>query len=283
MPWCGDFDTSSVVRCPVVISIDSTGAPTAITSGSAAVRRSGQNTLAPAGVVVTTSGAQYFVAVFTGSATAYFVASADYDVFWGNGAVGAISIIGYPIASFSLRNRAHLYPTTAARTLDVSAGGEAGLDWANIGGDTTVQNLTNTQISSSQAVASVSGNVGGNVNGSVGSVVGAVGSVTGAVGSVGAGGIAAASFAAGAIDSGAIAATGANEIADALLDRSDAIEVGLTPRQALRLAGAAEAGKLSGAGTATVVIRNAVADSKDRITATVDSSGNRTAITTDVT
>ena len=37
-----------------------------------------------------------------------------------------------------------LRPTTTGRTLDVSAGGEAGLDWANIGSPTTAQNLSGT-------------------------------------------------------------------------------------------------------------------------------------------
>ena len=108
-----------------------------------------------------------------------------------------------------------------------------------------------------------------------------------------AGVITAAAHAAGAIDAAAIAADAigaselatdaANEIADALLDRANAIETGLTLRQALRLIAAADAAKLSGAATATVVIRNAVADSKDRITATVDADGNRSAITYDLT
>lgn len=71
-------------------------------------------------------------------------------------------------------------------------------------------------------------------------------------------------------------------VAAALLDLAAGIETGLTPRQAIRLALAALAGKLSGAGTETEVFRNAVADSKARITATVDAAGNRTAITTDV-
>jgi len=39
-----------------------------------------------------------------------------------------------------------LVPTVAGRTLDVSAGGEAGLDWANIGGPTTAQGLSGTTI-----------------------------------------------------------------------------------------------------------------------------------------
>jgi hypothetical protein len=69
---------------------------------------------------------------------------------------------------------------------------------------------------------------------------------------------------------------------DAVLDRTDGIETGWTLRQALRLVLAALAGKLSGAATTTVTIRD-VNDTKNRIVATVDASGNRTAVTKDVT
>jgi hypothetical protein len=72
-------------------------------------------------------------------------------------------------------------------------------------------------------------------------------------------------------------------IAAALMDLADGVETGLTPRNALRLIAAALAGKLSGATTASVKIKNAIADDKTRITATVDADGNRTAITTDLT
>jgi hypothetical protein len=61
------------------------------------------------------------------------------------------------------------------------------------------------------------------------------------------------------------------------------IEPGLTLRQALRLIAAATAGKVSGASGSTVTIRSAEADHKNRIVATVDASGNRSAITTDLT
>lgn len=74
-----------------------------------------------------------------------------------------------------------------------------------------------------------------------------------------------------------------DSIADAHLDRADAIETGLTPRQAMRLGAAADAGEVAGAATTTVEISNAVANDKVRITATVDSDGNRTAVTTDLT
>ena len=67
-----------------------------------------------------------------------------------------------------------------------------------------------------------------------------------------------------------------------LLDEED-VESGLTLRQALRLVAAATAGKISGASGSTITIRNAAADSKDRIVASVDVDGNRTAITYDLT
>jgi uncharacterized protein YunC (DUF1805 family) len=85
------------------------------------------------------------------------------------------------VGRFTLRKTSALKPTTAGRTLDVSTGGEAGLDWANIGSPTTAVNLSGTNIDTDQVVASVSGAVG-SVTGSVGgNVVGSVGSVTAAI------------------------------------------------------------------------------------------------------
>lgn len=63
---------------------------------------------------------------------------------------------------------------------------------------------------------------------------------------------------------------------DGILD--EVYEGTTTFRQFLRLAASALFGKLSGAATSTVAIRDE-ADSKDRITATVDADGNRTAVT----
>jgi hypothetical protein len=68
----------------------------------------------------------------------------------------------------------------------------------------------------------------------------------------------------------------------AMLDAADTIETGLTLRHALRLIAAATAGRSSGAGTGTEYLRAAVSNSEPRITATVDSAGNRTAITYDL-
>lgn len=45
-----------------------------------------------------------------------------------------------------------LAPTVAGRTLDVSVGGEAGVDWANVGSPTTALALTGTTIATTQKV-----------------------------------------------------------------------------------------------------------------------------------
>lgn len=116
-------------------------------------------------------------------------------------------------ALFAASAPGYLQPTTAGRTLDVTAGGTAGIDWANIEAPTTANNLSGTNIDTDQVIASVSGNVDGSVasvTGAVGSVTGAVGSVTGNVGgnvtgSVGS--VVAIDTTAGAIDSVTLVAT----------------------------------------------------------------------------
>lgn len=119
------------------------------------------------------------------------------------------------------------------------------------------------------SVTTVTGNVNGNVGGSVGSVTGAVGSVTGAV-TVGTNN-----------DKTGYAISAAGF--DPVLDSANIIETGLSLRGFFRLTGAALFGRASGLATATAVYNNAIANSKARITATVDVDGNRTAITADQT
>lgn len=75
-------------------------------------------------------------------------------------------------------------------------------------------------------------------------------------------------------------AADANTFADALLDRSAGVETNRTLRQALRLILSVLAGKASGLGGTTATFRD-TNDSKDRIVATVDADGNRSAVTLD--
>ncbi len=67
-----------------------------------------------------------------------------------------------------------------------------------------------------------------------------------------------------------------------ILDAAAGVETGMTMRQALRVMLASLAGKVSGGGTTTITFRN-VGDTKDRIVATVDGDGNRSAVTLDLT
>lgn len=82
------------------------------------------------------------------------------------------------------------------------------------------------------------------------------------------------------VNNNVLAVPNANANADALLDRAAGIETGWTMRQGFRIMLSVLAGKANGLGTATANYRD-MADSKNRIVATVDTDGNRSAITRD--
>ncbi|MCY2966688.1 MAG: hypothetical protein NT069_24175 [Planctomycetota bacterium] len=69
-------------------------------------------------------------------------------------------------------------------------------------------------------------------------------------------------------------------VADTLLDRIDGIEPGESPRQTLRLLRAVCIGKSAGFPNGPFTFRDK-ADGKNRVTATVDATGNRTTVVTD--
>ena len=72
----------------------------------------------------------------------------------------------------------------------------------------------------------------------------------------------------------------AAQIADAVHD--EAIDGAYTFRQSMRLSNAVLVGKVSGAGTGVETFRD-ISDTKNRVRSTVDSNGNRTAVTVDGT
>lgn len=85
---------------------------------------------------------------------------------------------------------------------------------------------------------------------------------------------------AGDISVSAVQDLTAGSVAEEILD-SQLVETGLTVRQTLRLCASALGGKVSGAGTTSIVFRD-VGDTKDVISATVDASGNRLSVSVDV-
>lgn len=70
----------------------------------------------------------------------------------GKSSTANIKVIGAPAIIYTRPTTGWLAPTVAARTLDVSAGGEAGVDWANVGSPTTSLALTGTTIANTQKV-----------------------------------------------------------------------------------------------------------------------------------
>jgi hypothetical protein len=78
----------------------------------------------------------------------FFATGNTFHVVITTGTVDGVDVAGSVVATFTigLGQSTALRPTTAGRTLDVSATGEAGLDWANVGAPTTTLALTNTTI-----------------------------------------------------------------------------------------------------------------------------------------
>src|SRR3990172_4037323 len=172
--YAGDIRLGATIELQFTSRRFSTGAPFALSGGVISAYIDNDVTQLTAGITLTAdfdgvTGLNNIRVVAT-SGNGYATGD-NYQLVITTGTVVGTSVVGYVVAEFSIEARSALRPTTADRTLDVSATGEAGLDWANIGSPTTAQNLSTTNIDVDQVVASVSG--------AVGSVTGAVGSVTG--------------------------------------------------------------------------------------------------------
>ena len=147
----------------------------------------------------------------------------------------------------------------------------------------------NVQASAASLSFNLTGNVAGNLSGSVGSVA-SVGNIQSGLATTA--GLASLSSQVGSpMQAGAqvdlISApnsTAMTAIANAILDQANAIDpsgaAANTLRQAIRLVVAAVCGYVSGADTSTNVIKD-TSNTKNRIVATTDVSGDRTAITYD--
>ncbi len=226
--YIGDFSKNDTITFMFTTFRPSTGAPFLL-AGTPVVSVYKDNNLTQdtAGVTLTTNydGITGLNFVSVSTSTAFYVDGSSYECVITTGTVDSVSVVGSCVGRFTMRDQACLYPTTSGRTLDVSTGGEAGVDLANVGSPTTALALTGTTISTSQQVASVSGNV------------------TGSVGSVATGGITATSIATGAIDADALASDATAEIADAILARNldssgnetSTTSNGRTVRNALRI------------------------------------------------
>lgn len=157
MRYLGDYAPSTVIYGKFTTYQPSTGA--AFTLGGTpalSVYKDNSTTQSTSGVTLTASfdsvtGLNHF-AIDTSSDGTFYSAGSNFDVVITTGTVDGVSVVGSVVGSFSLNKVAALRPTTAGRALDVSAGGEAGIDWANVGSPTTAVNLSSTTIATTQKV-----------------------------------------------------------------------------------------------------------------------------------
>lgn len=151
MKCLGDFDTSAVIYGKFTTFRPSTGAAYTLGGTPAlSVYKDNSTTQSTTGVTLTAdfdsvTGLNHF-AIDTSADGTFYSAGSFFDIVITTGTVDSVSVVGSVVASFTLRKTSALKPTTAGRTLDVSAGGEAGIDWANVGTPSSTVSLTNTTI-----------------------------------------------------------------------------------------------------------------------------------------
>lgn len=153
----GDFDLSAVIYGKFTTVTATTGAPGTLASSPVlSVYKDNSVTQSTTGVTLTAdfdsvTGFNHY-AIDTSADGTFYSAGSFFDIVITTGTVGGVSAVGYCVGSFTIRKTSALKPTTAGRALDVSAGGEAGLDWANVGSPTTTLALTGTTIAITQKV-----------------------------------------------------------------------------------------------------------------------------------
>lgn len=155
MSYVGDFRLGDTFDIKFT-TVTTTGAPTTLAGTPVVSAYVGNSTTQiTAGITLSVDfdsvTGLHNVRVVASGANGYATAS-NYQLVITTGTVGETSVVGYVIGQFSIENRSAVMPTTAARTLDVSAGGEAGIDWANVGSPTTSLALTGTTIATTQKV-----------------------------------------------------------------------------------------------------------------------------------
>lgn len=147
----GDFDASTIVYGKFTTFRPSTGAAYTLGGTPAlSVYKDNSTTQSTTGVTLTAdfdtvTGLNHF-AIDTSADGTFYSAGSFFDIVITTGTVDSVSVVGSVVASFTIRKNSALKPTTAGRTLDVSTGGEAGVDWANVGSPTTTVGLSGTTV-----------------------------------------------------------------------------------------------------------------------------------------
>lgn len=151
MAHLGDYDASTVIYGKFTTFRPSTGAAYTLGGTPAiSVYKDGSTTQSTTGVTLTAdfdsvTGLNHF-AIDTSADGTFYAAGSFFDIIITTGTVDSVSVVGAKVGSFTIRKNSALKPTVAGRALDVSSGGEAGVDWANVGSPTTTVTLSGTTV-----------------------------------------------------------------------------------------------------------------------------------------
>lgn len=204
--YLGDFRTGKTVRKAWNSNAIAGESVTRATNGTISVYKDGNTTQSTAGVTDTEDfdslTGVHLVAIDTSADGTFYSAGSEFEVILSAATIDG-KTINATLFSFSLENRSALMPTTDGRKLDVSAGGEAGLDWANVGTPGSTVSLSATTVATVSTATAVT-----TVNGLANNVITA--------NSINTAALTAAKFGAGAIDAAALAADAGAEIATAV-------------------------------------------------------------------
>lgn len=321
----GDIELNKIVYIPFN-TFDSTGASVTVTdlvAGDINIYKNGGTTKrsSSAGVTVSVDFASitggHLIAIDTSDNTdaGFYADGADYQVRL-EGITVATKTLNPFIATFSIRNRSALMPTTAGRKLDVESTGEAGLDFNNIKDASSAKTLTNITVptvstltnapASNSDITSIktqtdkmafttanqidarvitnsdkTGYTASTVSDKTGYSLSGTKQTLDALNDLSESDIttAIADLPTNAELTAALGTLNDITVADIIAGISDGT---FDLQELIKIFTAACAGKSSGGGTATLIFRNP-ADTKNRITATVDANGNRTAMVYDLT
>ncbi len=160
----GDFAVNTVVYGKFTTYRPSSGA-TYTLGGTPALKVYKDNsttTETTTGVTLTVdfdnvTGLNHFT-IDTSTDGSFYASGSFFQIVITTGTVDSISVVGAEVGCFTLEKVSSLRPTTAGKTLDVSNGGEAGIDWANVGTPGSTVNLSATTTNLVNTVTTYTGN-----------------------------------------------------------------------------------------------------------------------------
>lgn len=164
--YLGDFRVNDSITCKFSTHSSTGGMLALATSPALSVYLPGNTTEITSGLTLTQdydgrTGLNQFVIDLSASGS-YAADTDNYSVVITAGTVGAANVSGTVVADFSIEGRSALIPTTAGRKLDVSTGGEAGVDLANVGSPASALSLPNVTVGTATNVTNAAAAVHSN-------------------------------------------------------------------------------------------------------------------------